>query len=154
MHGRSNLIYALHWCAALAKAMSDIFGALVEHELDRVIPWYWKIGEECYAWHPRETPPYMNNPKVETTSVVPNSLHRMVDIGGVHWNSGIANLAFFLLVEGGIHPRAAEVGSEVDPKALDLRTRHKFSTTPAICLTPNSNFESAMVHRVETTALS
>jgi Zn-dependent metalloprotease len=38
------------------------------------------------------------------------------DIGGVHWNSGIANLAFFLLVEGGIHPRAAEVGSVVDPR--------------------------------------
>ena len=29
-----------------------------------------------------------------------------MDNGGVHWNSGIANLAFYLLVEGGRHPKS------------------------------------------------
>ena len=27
------------------------------------------------------------------------------DNGGVHWNSGIANLAFYLMVSGGTHPQ-------------------------------------------------
>ena len=36
----------------------------------------------------------------------------MDDNGGVHLNSGIANLAFYLMSQGGSHPHEEPVGGE------------------------------------------
>ena len=52
------------------------------------------------------------------------------DNGGVHWNSGIYNLYFYLLVEGGVHPRRVgeqmvegvgiEIAQDVHFRALSM----------------------------------
>jgi vibriolysin len=89
----------------------------------------------------------MNNPKLETTSVDSNSLHGSLDIGGVHWNSGIANLAFFLLVEGGIHPRPLKWVRRYQGIGFE-NAAQIFYYANAICLTPN-NFESVRWCTVE-----
>jgi len=49
----------------------------------------------------------MNNPTQDGSSkdYYPERFTGVVDNGGVHWNSGIANLWFVLMVQGGVHPR-------------------------------------------------
>ena len=63
------------------------------------------------------------------------------DSGGVHSNSGIANLAFVLLVQGGQHPRGKTTnvvaGIDFQP-AADI-----FYEANVACLTPGSNFAAA-----------
>ena len=69
------------------------------------------------------------------------------DNGGVHWNSGIANLAFYLMVTGGTHPRGKT--STVVP-ALDANAYTSIQMAAAIFyrantvyLTPGSTFSDA-----------
>jgi len=49
----------------------------------------------------------MNNPTQDGSSkdYYPERYTGILDNGGVHWNSGIANLAYVLMVQGGTHPR-------------------------------------------------
>ncbi|ATB35291.1 hypothetical protein CYFUS_000703 [Cystobacter fuscus] len=68
----------------------------------------WKIGE--YIWTPGiggDALRYMNNPTQDGSSkdYYPERYTGTSDNGGVHWNSGIPNLVFKLLVTGGTHPR-------------------------------------------------
>ena len=63
------------------------------------------------------------------------------DNGGVHWNSGIANLAFKLLVDGGRHPRGK---SSVNVPAIGFDAAADiFYAANVSCLTPSSNFAAA-----------
>ncbi len=92
---------------ALNEAMSDIFAALVEHHNGASNGDAWKIGED--AWTPNTSGDalrYMNDPTADFSSRdhYASRYTGASDNGGVHWNSGIANLAFHLLVEGGTHP--------------------------------------------------
>ena len=92
---------------ALNEAMSDIFAALVEQYVEGDGPDRWKIGEDC--WTPNTAGDAlrdMSNPTVDYASRdhYDTRYTGLSDNGGVHWNSGIANLAFHLLVEGGVHP--------------------------------------------------
>jgi Zn-dependent metalloprotease len=93
---------------ALNEGISDIFGAMVEASVRGVSANTWKIGEDVYTPNtPGDALRYMNNPTQDGSSkdYYPERYTGSSDNGGVHWNSGIANLAFYLMCEGGTHPR-------------------------------------------------
>lgn len=111
----SGLTYA-NASGALNEALSDIFGANVEAARDGAISAdTWKVGEDIYTpGTAGDALRYMNNPTQdgysrdyyperipETGNPTGNN-----DYGGVHGNSGIFNLAYYLLVQGGTHPRS------------------------------------------------
>jgi vibriolysin len=110
----SNLVYA-NASGALNEALSDIFGASVEAWLEGgVSSNTWKLGEDIYTpATPGDALRYMNNPTLDGYSRdyfperIPetNNPTSSNDNGGVHGNSGIFNLAYVLLVQGGQHPR-------------------------------------------------
>jgi len=105
----SNLTYS-NESGALNEGMSDIFAAYCESwtrswSTDDDV---WKIGEDI--WTPAtagDALRYMANPTQDGSSkdYYPERYTGTSDNGGVHWNSGIANLAFKLLSTGGTHPR-------------------------------------------------
>ena len=103
----SDLIYA-NESGALNEAMSDIFGAAIEAARDGAVSGNtWKIGEECWTPSiPGDALRYMNDPALAGDyDYWPTRYTGTSDNGGVHWNSGIANLAFNLMTVGGTHPR-------------------------------------------------
>lgn len=110
----ANLTYASE-PGALNEAWSDIFAANVEAYRDGGISANtWKIGEVCYTpGTAGDALRYMNNPTADGYSAdyYPERLYPNCtpsssnDYCGVHGNSGIANLAYYLLVAGGTHPR-------------------------------------------------
>lgn len=89
----------------LNEAMSDIFGALVERRVrGEDNAGLWMVGEE--VWTPDtegDALRYMAAPADDGSSLD----YYTASAGGydVHYSSGIANLAFYLLSEGGAHPR-------------------------------------------------
>jgi Zn-dependent metalloprotease len=111
----SNLTYS-NESGALNEGMSDIFAAYCESwtrawATDADV---WKIGEDI--WTPAtagDALRYMANPTQDGSSkdYYPTRYVGSSDNGGVHWNSGIANLAFKLLATGGTHPRAVSTVS-------------------------------------------
>ncbi|HYO54663.1 M4 family metallopeptidase [Archangium sp.] len=106
----SNLTYA-NESGALNEGLSDIFAAYCESwtrswSTDADV---WKIGEDVWTpATPGDALRYMANPTQDgsSTDYYPERYTGTSDNGGVHWNSGIANLAFKLLSTGGTHPRA------------------------------------------------
>jgi Zn-dependent metalloprotease len=111
----SNLTYS-NESGALNEGMSDIFAAYCESwtrswSTDADV---WMIGEDI--WTPATTGDalrYMANPTQDGSSkdYYPTRYTGTSDNGGVHWNSGIANLAFKLLATGGTHPRGVSTVS-------------------------------------------
>jgi Zn-dependent metalloprotease len=105
----SNLTYS-NESGALNEGMSDIFSAYCESwtkgwVMDAAV---WMIGDD--VWTPAtagDALRYMGNPTQDGSSkdYYPTRYTGTSDNGGVHWNSGIANLAFKLLSTGGTHPR-------------------------------------------------
>ncbi len=105
----SNLTYS-NESGALNEGMSDIFAAYCESwtkgwVMDAAV---WMIGDD--VWTPAtagDALRYMGNPTQDGSSkdYYPTRYTGTSDNGGVHWNSGIANLAFKLLSTGGTHPR-------------------------------------------------
>jgi vibriolysin len=105
----SDLIYS-NESGALNEGQSDIMAAFCESwtrswSTDADV---WKIGEDI--WTPAtagDALRYMANPTQDgsSTDYYPERYQGSQDSGGVHWNSGIANLAFKLLSTGGTHPR-------------------------------------------------
>jgi vibriolysin len=94
---------------ALNEGMSDIFGAATEIYNDGGInSATWLIGDEIYTPATAgDALRYMDDPaKGGDYDYYPTRYIGTSDNGGVHWNSGIANLAFKLLVTGGTHPRS------------------------------------------------
>lgn len=97
---------------ALNEATSDILGETStfwagSDEAD------WKLGTKIYTPHiPGDALRYMYNPRADfdpKTGVYsrdwyPDYWVTNLDNGGVHYNSGIANLYYFLLSQGGWHP--------------------------------------------------
>jgi len=99
----ADLVYAGE-SGALNEAMSDIFGAAVEASITGVTGTTWQVGEEVV------TPAvfgdalrYMNNPTADGNSR--DFYPELQPTDDVHYGSGIGNLAFFLLANGGTHPR-------------------------------------------------
>jgi vibriolysin len=141
----SNLIYSGE-SGALNEGMSDIFAAYCESwtrswATDADV---WKIGEDI--WTPGtagDALRYMANPTQDGSSkdYYPERYTGSSDNGGVHWNSGIANLAFKLLSTGGTHPRAK---TTVNVTGIGVQAAGRiFYEANANCMTQSSNFVAA-----------
>jgi vibriolysin len=103
----ADLIYS-NESGALNEATSDILGAAAESwSYGSVSSLTWKIGEDCYTpGTSGDALRYMNDPEAAgDEDYYPTRYTGTADNGGVHSNSGIANLAFYLMVAGGTHPR-------------------------------------------------
>ncbi|HLL25649.1 MAG TPA: M4 family metallopeptidase, partial [Kofleriaceae bacterium] len=102
---------------ALNEGMSDILGAVCEAwSAGSVSANTWLIGETIFTpATPNDALRYMANPTADAAlypaslggsrDFYPDRFQGQEDQGGVHLNSGIPNLAFYLLVAGGKHPR-------------------------------------------------
>ena len=119
----AQLVYQVE-SGALNEASADILGATCEHfKAGAISANTWKIGEDVYTpATPGDALRYMNNPsldgpiynnQISSTDYYPERLKLEAgetpdgsnDQGYVHFNSGIPNLAFYLMSEGGPHPR-------------------------------------------------
>jgi Zn-dependent metalloprotease len=146
----SDLIYS-NESGALNEAISDIFGASIEAYRDGVVSGNtWKIGEEC--WTPAtagDALRYMNDPALAGDyDYYPTRYTGTSDNGGVHWNSGIANLAFQLMVSGGTHPRGKTSNvvpalDPVNPYNSIMMGAAIFYRANTVYLTPGSTFGDA-----------
>ncbi|MCJ8319844.1 MAG: M4 family metallopeptidase [Colwellia sp.] len=108
----AQLVYA-NASGALNEAWSDILGLSAEAYKNGITTSTWLLGDDLYENQPGKAFRYMNNPTQdgyskdwwpERIAYVSNPSNDN-DNGGVHGNSGIANLAYVLLVDGGTHPR-------------------------------------------------
>jgi vibriolysin len=86
---------------------------------------------------------FMNDPTRDgySTDFYPERLRTSDDNGGVHGNSGIANLAFYLLSQGGGHPRKKTTTSVAGIGLL--RAAQIFYTADTTLLTESATFEAA-----------
>ena len=136
----SNLVYS-NESGALNEALSDIFGAMVDRQEGANTVDTWLLGEDIY------TPGIngdglrvMNDPVAAGDyDYYPTRYTGTSDNGGVHWNSGIANLAFVLLVEGGTHPRGKT--SVVVPAIGFSTAADIFYCANVNCMTSRGDFE-------------
>ncbi len=104
----ANLTYS-NESGALNEATSDIMAAAVEAWKDGAVSAdTWKVGEDIYTpGTAGDALRSMADPTATGDSdYYPTRYTGTADNGGVHTNSGIANLAFKLMVTGGTHPRA------------------------------------------------
>jgi bacillolysin len=160
-HAVTNLTSDLEYKnepGALNEAMSDIMGATSEAWVaagggaagppstyaptDKT----WKIGEEVVGPIfplPGGALRSMSNPTVDMTSkdFYAERYIGMDDNGGVHFNSGIANLAFYLMTQGGSHPRMKSP-SVVNAIGIDKAMRIFYYANSKL-LTSSSNFQAA-----------
>jgi vibriolysin len=138
----SGLIYSGE-SGGINESLSDIFGAFVEAYTDggstgtlAVSDDTWRFGEHTIAPAIR----YMNNPAADGSSA--DYYSSTVGNLDVHYSSGVGNLAFYLLSQGGVHPR----GKSAVPVAgigLDKAIRI-FYEASVDYLTPNSKFEDLL----------
>lgn len=141
----ADLVYQ-NESGALNESMSDIFGAVCESfgNAGVVDTKTFLIGDDIYTPNtPNDALRYMDNPTRDGYSPdnYAERLQITQDNGGVHGNSGISNLAFYLLAQGGKHPRnktnivVPAIGLEVAGEIF-----HRALTTK---MTPNTNFAQA-----------
>lgn len=137
---------------AINEAMSDILGASTEAWSDGgVSSNTWLLAEDI--WTPGtsgDAMRYMNDPAADGQSAdyYPDRNYQDCtfpsqsnDYCGVHTNSGIANLAYYLLVEGGTHPRGK---TSVSVPGIGLaKAEATFYRALAHYLTSQSQFEDA-----------
>ena len=138
----SGLIYQ-NEPGAMNEAWSDIFGAMVDRQEGATGADIWFIGEDIYTpGTPGDALRNMADPaEFGDVDYYPDRYTGTQDNGGVHTNSGIANLAFQLLVDGGTHPRgktSVNVSGIGFAAAADI-----FYAANVGCLTPSSSFAAA-----------
>lgn len=88
----------------LNESMSDVFGAMVERSVLGESTDTWLIGED--TWTPGTSGDalrYMDDPADDGYSY--DYYTSSIGSVDVHYGSGVPNLAFYLLSEGGTHPR-------------------------------------------------
>lgn len=145
----SGLIYYGE-SGAVNEAISDIFGAVVDRKEGASEEDTFKIGEGIYTPSiPGDALRYMADPELDGISYdyYPDRYMGDEDYGGVHLNSGIANLAFALLVKGGQHPRGKTsvqvpaIDEDFDTSLLEAARIFYYANTA--CLTPLSGFAAA-----------
>lgn len=138
----SGLIYQ-NESGALNEAWSDIFGALVDRQEGATGADIWLLGEDIYT--PNQSGDALRDMAYPSRfgdyDYYPTRYTGTADNGGVHSNSGIANLAFQLLVDGGVHPAGAT--SVVVPGIGFEAAADIFYAANVSCLTPSSNFAAA-----------
>ncbi|MDQ3281578.1 MAG: M4 family metallopeptidase [Acidobacteriota bacterium] len=104
----ANLTYS-NESGALNEATSDIMSAAAEAWKNGAVNSNtWKVGEDVYTPATAgDALRYMNDPAAGGDyDYYPTRYTGTSDNGGVHSNSGIANLAFYLMTMGGTHPRS------------------------------------------------
>jgi vibriolysin len=103
----AGLVYS-NESGALNEATSDIMASAVESwKKGAVDSNSWKVGEDIYTPSTAgDALRYMNDPALAGDyDYYPTRYTGTSDNGGVHTNSGIANLAFYMMTMGGTHPR-------------------------------------------------
>jgi Zn-dependent metalloprotease len=88
----------------LNESFSDVFGAMVERSVLGESANTWVLGEE--AWTPSVSGDglrYMDDPAADGVSK--DYYYSGIGSTDVHYGSGVGNLAFYLLSEGGTHPQ-------------------------------------------------
>ncbi|MGM9489262.1 M4 family metallopeptidase [Ideonella sp. YS5] len=137
----SGLVYSGE-SGGMNEAMSDIFGAFTEAYVDggktgtlTVSTDTWKIGEDILPPALR----YMNDPAADGASK--DYWYSGVGNVDVHYSSGIANLAFYLLSQGGTHPRGKSA-INVTGLGMDKAIRIFYEANVNV-LTSNANFLAA-----------
>jgi len=127
--------------------MSDIFGAAVDRQEGASLSDTWDLGESFFTYAGGKFRNMADPAEQGDYDYYPDRYLGWGDGGGVHWNSGIANLAFVLMVQGGLHPQnktSIDV-TPIDPDfdtSMDEAARIFYMANTA-CLTPSSNFEMA-----------
>ncbi len=99
----ANLTYSGE-SGGLNESMSDVFGAMVERSVLGSGSGLWLIGEE--TWTPSvsgDALRYMADPAADGVSK--DYYTSTIGSSDVHYSSGVGNLAFALLSDGGTHPR-------------------------------------------------
>ena len=137
----SNLIYS-NESGALNESLSDVFGSEVDRDNGASAQDTWLIGEDIYTpGTPGDGLRDMADPAgAGDYDCYPTRYTGSQDNGGVHWNSGISNLAYKLLVDGGTHPRSCSSSSVTG--IGNLQAARIFYEANANCLTASSNFEA------------
>lgn len=128
---------------ALNEAFSDIFGSMVDAQEGATGLDIWKIGEDVYTpGTSGDALRYMYDPAIAGDyDWWPTRYTGTSDNGGVHWNSGIANLAFYLLSQGGTHPRGK---SSVVVTGIGMANAAAiFYSANADCMTSGADFAEA-----------
>lgn len=135
---------------AMNESMSDVFAVGVEAAVLGVSPTLWDIGEDCWTpGIPGDALRYMDDPTADGISRDHYSTRYKGpgDNEGVHLNSGIGNLAFYLATEGGSHPDPAHTLATVDALGLE-RTTAIWYRALSVYLGQLSGFSSARVATV------
>jgi len=132
---------------ALSEAWADAFGASISawHE-GRVTDSTWHIGRDVFinqAGQPAER--YLDDPRSGALGVdfYPDRYVGILDIRGVHVNSGIAALPFVLLTQGGRHPRRP-ASPYVSSLGINVAQRIYYRAM-RFYLNPSSTFADARV---------
>ncbi len=130
---------------AVNEAMSDIFGVACEAWDDGgVNSDTWKMGEDVYTpGTSGDALRYINDPAADGSSpdYYPDRYTGTSDYGGVHINMGIGTLAFYLLSEGGTHPRGK---TTVNVSGVGItKAEAIFYRALTVYMTSSTNFEGA-----------
>ncbi|HEX5747658.1 MAG TPA: M4 family metallopeptidase [Archangium sp.] len=139
----SDLIYSGE-SGGLNESMSDIFGAVCEWYGDGkvVSARTWLIGDDVWTpATPGDALRYMANPTQDGVS-----LDYYPDYASgvdVHYSSGISNLAFYMLSQGGTHPKG-KTTQAVAGIGIEKASRI-FYKANADLMTPSTTFEQAKV---------
>jgi vibriolysin len=142
----AKLVYA-NASGALNEGFADILGVSAESYKNGNTQPDWKLGEEVMVQGGALR--YMNNPTQDnySTDWYPDRIpfvsnpSNSNDQGGVHGNSGIANLAYVLTVDGGTHPRGKS-SANVSGIGL-LKAEQIFYRALNTYMTASTNFAGA-----------
>jgi uncharacterized protein (TIGR03382 family) len=136
-----NMVYQ-NEPGALNEAWSDIISAVCDANTPLgVTPDTWKLGEDS----PLGALRFMDNPTLDGISSdhYDTRYQGTEDEGGVHLNSGIANLAFVLLSQGGQHPQGK---SQVQVQDVGITNAGKiFYRALSAHMSTNTDFLGARV---------
>ncbi len=140
----AGLIYD-NQSGGLNEATSDIFGTMVEfYSAAHVVktPNY-LIGEDIFTpGTPGDALRYMNNPTQDGHSI--DTFADYTDQLDVHYTSGIANNAYFLLAEGGTH-RLGGVVTGIGRSAAE----RIFYRALTVYMVPSETFSQARAHTTQ-----
>lgn len=140
----ANLTY-MNESGALNESFSDIMASVCETWHRGVVNGdTWRVGESVFTpGTPGDALRYMNHPTVDgySTDYYPTRYQGSEDNGGVHLNSGISNLAFYLMAQGGSHPRNL-TSIDVTPVGMD-RAAQIFYRAMVYYMTPSTTFSQA-----------
>ncbi len=138
------LVYA-NEPGALNEGLCDVLGATCEAWVQGgTSTATWRIGEDIFTpGVAGDALRYLYHPTLDGSSrdFYPDRYVGTQDYGGVHWNSGIVNLAWTLLASGGTHPRGKT--STVVPGIGIWRASRIFYRALTSYFTSQTNLEGA-----------